>query len=43
MSDELNMTPELTLDPTGSAAAQAAAPELTLDPTPAADTSSAEE
>ena len=43
MSDELNMTPELTLDPTGSAAAQAAAPELTLDPTPAADTASAEE
>ena len=43
MSDELNMTPELTLDPTGSAAAQAAAPELTLDPAPAADTASAEE
>ena len=43
MSDELNMTPELTLDPTGSAAAQAAAPELTLDPSPAADTASAEE
>ena len=43
MSDELNMTPELTLDPAGSAAAQAAAPELTLDPTPAADTASAEE
>ncbi len=40
MSDELNMTPELTLDPT---AAQAAAPELTLDPAPAADTASAEE
>ena len=33
MSDELNMTPELTLDPNGSAAAQApAAPELTLEP-----------
>ena len=29
MSDELNLTPELTLDP--SAAAQAPAPELTLD------------
>ncbi len=43
MSDELNMTPELTLDPAGSAAAQAAAPELTLDPAPAADTASAEE
>ena len=43
MSDELNMTPELTLDPTGSAAAQAAAPELTLDPAPATDTASAEE
>ena len=37
MSDELNLTPELTLDPSGSATAQApAAPELTLDPTPAA-------
>ena len=35
MSDELNMTPELTLDPTGSAAAQA--PELTLDSAPAPD------
>ena len=43
MSDELNLTPELTLDPAGSAAAQAPAPELTLDPTPAADTASAEE
>ena len=43
MSDELNMTPELTLDPVGSAAAQAAAPELTLDPAPAADTANAEE
>ena len=43
MSDELNLTPELTLDPTGSAAAQAPAPELTLDPTPAAETASAEE
>ena len=43
MSDELNMTPELTLDPAGSAAAQAAAPELTLGPAPAADTASAEE
>ncbi|MGO5023449.1 toxic anion resistance protein [Lawsonibacter sp. LCP25S3_G6] len=43
MSDELNMTPELTLDPAGSAAAQAAAPELTLDPAPAADTANAEE
>ena len=43
MSDELNMPPELTLDPAGSAAAQAAAPELTLDPAPAADTASAEE
>ena len=30
MSDELNMTPELTLDPTGAAAAKA--PELTLEP-----------
>ncbi len=43
MSDELNLTPELTLDPAGSAAAQAPAPELTLDPTPAAETASAEE
>ena len=43
MSDELNMTPELTLDPTDSAAAQAAAPELTLDPAPAADAANAEE
>ena len=43
MSDELNMTPELTLDPTDSAVAQAAAPELTLDPAPAADAANAEE
>ena len=33
MSDELNLTPKLTLDPSGAAAAQPpAAPELTLDP-----------
>ena len=33
MSDELNLTPELTLTPdTASAAAQALAPELTLEP-----------
>ena len=38
MSDELNLTPELTLDPAGSAAAQAPAPELTLDPAPTAET-----
>ena len=34
MSDQLDMTPELTLDPSGSAAqapAAPAAPELTLD------------
>jgi len=44
MSDELNLTPELTLDPSGSAAAQApAAPELTLDPTPAASEPDAEQ
>ena len=42
MSDELNLTPELTLDPAGSAASQAA-PELTLDPAPAADTANDEE
>ncbi|MCI9263183.1 MAG: toxic anion resistance protein [Oscillospiraceae bacterium] len=36
MSDELNMTPELTLTPTlDTAAAVQAAPELTLDPTAA--------
>ncbi len=32
MSDELNLTPELTLDPSGAAAQAAAAPELTLEP-----------
>ena len=42
MSDELNLTPELTLGPAGSAASQAA-PELTLDPAPAADTANDEE
>ena len=31
MSDELNLTPELTLDPSGAAAQAPAAPELTLD------------
>ena len=35
MSDELNLTPELTLDPSGAAAQAAAAPELTLNPTAA--------
>ena len=35
MSDELNLTPELTLDPSGTAAQAAAAPELTLEPTAA--------
>ena len=35
MSDELNLTPELTLDPSGAAAQAAAAPELTLEPTAA--------
>ena len=42
MSDELNLTPELTLDPAGSAAAQAPAPELTLDPAPTAETAEAQ-
>ena len=33
MSDQLNLTPELTLTPDAAAAAQApAAPELTLEP-----------
>ena len=31
MSDQLDMTPELTLDPSGAAAQAPAAPELTLD------------
>ena len=31
MSDQLDMTPELTLDPSGAAAQATAAPELTLD------------
>ena len=44
MSDELNLTPKLTLDPSGAAAAQPpAAPELTLDPAPAPDTAAQQE
>ena len=44
MSDELNLTPKLTLDPSGAAAAQPpAAPELTLDPVPAPDTAAQQE
>ena len=35
MSDELNLTPELTLDPSGAAAQAAAAPQLTLEPSAA--------
>ena len=31
MSDQLDMTPELTLDPSGAAAQAPAAPELTLE------------
>ena len=44
MSDELNLTPKLTLDPSGAAAAQPpAAPELTLDPAPAPGTAAQQE
>ena len=44
MSDELNLTPNLTLDPSGAAAAQPpAAPELTLDPAPAPGTAAQQE
>ena len=44
MSDELNLTPKLTLDPSGAAAAQTpAAPELTLDPVPAPGTAAQQE